>query len=566
MSTLKKSSIFLAVIFTATFFSQCTLKEDIAKITDAAKNLKILIGTPEFNALTHFEIKDAKTNEYITAVATIKVTGKDAASIYNNLGQKQTEYNSVLGMVDLVVDPHNVDSNLIKTKPIEFDVTIKAPGYNSVTKIVSLTENKFKNIIVELVKLDNAPEGVVVSQNQNFGTTNSTGALTQTSTQTLNSGTVTVEVPKGVVMKDETGNPVTGTVESQVIFYDPMKSEGQEAIPGGLDVSANVNGNTENVQFVSAGMFGVNLTAGDQSVKTFENGGIRIKTELDPKLINPYTDKPIAENDVIEMWSVDEGSGEWKLEKMDTVRKVNGKLVLEETVKHLSVWNWDFKREFCVNGSKIVWKGNTNKIANVRILAKGTDSIFSRTKNEYALPGHITYGFSQFINVPRNEPVKIYLTSLDNNFTFTPSTIDIANLCQGNDIEVVITQKDIITVKANLSLTAVSDPNVIIKPNGSIKMKKTNLKDWIVYPVKDGECDLYVQVNSDYDISATYGNSTVSGKVRVNSVTGNKLQVVYTPIKLSGQTGESVTLPAVDKNADNTVDVLYTIILESLDF
>ena len=65
MSTLKKSSIFLAVIFTATFFSQCTLKEDIAKITDAAKNLKILIGTPEFNALTHFEIKDIKSREVL---------------------------------------------------------------------------------------------------------------------------------------------------------------------------------------------------------------------------------------------------------------------------------------------------------------------------------------------------------------------------------------------------------------------------------------------------------------------------------------------------------------------
>ena len=558
MSTFKKSSIFLAVIFTATFFSQCTLKEDIAKITDAAKNLKVLIGSPEFNALAHFEIKDAKTNQYITAEASIKVTGTDAASIYNNLGQKQTEYKSVLGMVDLVVDPHNVDSNLIKTKPIEFDVTIKAPGYNSVTKRVSLNENKFKNIIVELVKLDAAPDGVVVSQNQNFGTTNSTGALTQTSTQTLNSGSVTVEVPKGVVMKDESGNPVTGKVESQVIFYDPMKSEGQEAIPGGLDVSANVNGNTENVQFVSAGMFGVNLTAGDQSVKTFENGGIRIKTELDPKLINPYTDRPIVENDVIEMWSVNEGSGEWKLEKMDTVRKVNGKLVLEETVKHLSVWNWDFKREFCSTGSKIVWKGNINKLVSVKIVAEGTDSIFKRTKTEKALPGDNLYGFSQFVNVPKNEPVKITLTSLDGNFTFTPSILNLTNLCDIKDIEVVITQKDIITVKANLSLSTTSSPNVIIKPNGTIKMKKVGLIDWIVYPVRDGLCDLYVQANSDYDISATYGTSTVSGKVRVNTV-GSQLQVVYTPITASGTAGTPVTLPAVDKNADNSVDVKYDI-------
>lgn len=557
MSTFKKSSIFLAVIFTATFFSQCTLKEDIAKITDAAKNLKVLIGSPEFNALAHFEIKDAKTNQYITAEASIKVTGTDAASIYNNLGQKQTEYKSVLGMVDLVVDPHNVDSNLIKTKPIEFDVTIKAPGYNSVTKRVSLNENKFKNIIVELVKLDAAPDGVVVSQNQNFGTTNSTGALTQTSTQTLNSGSVTVEVPKGVVMKDESGNPVTGKVESQVIFYDPMKSEGQEAIPGGLDVSANVNGNTENLQFVSAGMFGVNLTAGEQSVKTFENGGIRIKTELDPKLINPYTNKPIVENDVIEMWSVNEGSGEWKLEKMDTVRKVNGKLVLEETVKHLSVWNWDFKQNICATGATITWKGNVNKLATVKLQAIGPNNIFTKTFTEKALPGHSTYGSTKFIYVPQNQSATINLTSLDNNFTFEPSTFTISNLCAGN-YDVIITQKDIITVKANLSLSTTSSPNVIIKPNGTIKMKKVGLIDWIVYPVRDGLCDLYVQANSDYDISATYGTSTVSGKVRVNTV-GSQLQVVYTPITASGTAGTPVTLPAVDKNADNSVDVKYDI-------
>jgi len=89
-------------------------------------------------------------------------------------------------------------------------------------------------------------------------------------------------------------------------------------------------------------------------------------------------------------------------------------------------------------------------------------------------------------------------------------------------------------------------------------MKKVGLSNWIVYPVKDGLCNLYVQANSDYDISATYGTSTVSGKVRVNTV-GSQLQVVYTPITASGTAGTPVTLPAVDKNADNSVDVKYDI-------
>ena len=147
-------------------------------------------------------------------------------------------------------------------------------------------------------------------------------------------------------------------MKSQVIFYNPTDSAAQASIPGGLDVSAKqADGSTGSIKMVSAGMFGVNLSTDNQEVKTFGNGGIKIRTKVDPEMINPNTGVAIKVDEKIEMWSKDEGSGEWKFEKMATVKSdsLNGGLCLEDTVTHLSTWNWDFFTNSCPYGAKIVF-------------------------------------------------------------------------------------------------------------------------------------------------------------------------------------------------------------------
>jgi hypothetical protein len=563
MKKLNKSILFVVLALVPLLFSRCTLTEDLTKLQSSLDSVKIIIGTPEFKSLVHFEFVDAKTKAYITDVAVVKVSGKNASAVYSNLGQKTSTYSSMMGMLDLVIDPHQVDTATILTNPLEFDVTTSLAGYINVTKKVVFNENKIQVVTIPLIKISDAPVGVSVSEKINFASSSATGALQATATETMNAGAQTIEIPKNVVLKDGAGNPVTGAVKSQIVFYNPTDSTAQAAIPGGLSVSAKqADGTTEDIQFVSAGMFGVSLTAGDKEVKTFENGGIRIKTKLDPAMINPNTNAPIKENDVIEMWSKNEGSGEWVFEKMDTVRKVGADLVLEETVKHLSSWNWDFFTDACTLGPKIIFKGNVSKVTGT-ISTNVYAWSFHKQEQFTAIPGDPNYGFIQMLRMPKNKPAIITFASTTPGVTFTPSTLSINNLCGGTyEVTINSTNTNTLTVMADLGLSSSSQPNLIIKPNATLMLRPTSgSTNWTINSVRNGIANLSITLGTNYDIYAAYGTSSAMGKLRVDNAPNNMLAVTYTPTVTSGSTATSVTLPPIPKPQNNTIVVKYNILL-----
>ena len=565
MKKLSRLIVYVALALLPMLFSHCTLTEDLGKLKTSLDSVKIALGTPEFKSLVHFQFIDAKTKQYITDVATVTVSGKNASAVYSTLGQSATTCTSIMGMLDLVLDPHQVDTTTIASNPLEFDVTVSLTGYVNATQRVIFNENKIKVVTISLINLSNLPSGVSVSQKANFAATSLTGALSQTATTTMNSGAQSVQIPQGVILKDASGNPVTGTVNSQIIFYNPTDSAAQAAIPGGLNVSAKLaDGTTDNIHFVSAGMFGVSLNAGDQVVKTFENGGIDIKTKVDPTMINPNTGLPIKENDVIEMWSKNEGTGEWTFEKVDTVRKVGTDLVLEETVKHLSSWNWDFHINSCSNGPIIIWKGSISKYVTVKINSSlpynGNNS--NDVITTLAYPGDYGYGTTQILNAPKDKSATLTFSSSDQNYSFSPSSISISNLCNGGSYQVTISEKgDFLTVNTDIGLSSASQPNFVIKPNATIYLSPSGANSWSINSVKNGVASLHIKLGVNYDIFAMYGNATATAKLRVDNAPNNMLVVTCTPTVNSGSTSTSITLPPVPKPTNNTIIVKYNIVL-----
>ena len=563
MKKLSRLIVYVALALTPMLFSHCTLTEDLGKLKTSLDCVKIALGTPEFKALAHLQFVDAKTNQYIADVATVTVGGKNASAIYNTLGQSATTCKTMMGMLDLIIDPHLATA--LDTNPVEFTVTTNLAGYVNVTQKVVFIENKIKSVTIPLIKISDAPQGVSVSQKTNFASATNTGALTLPASESLNSGAQTVDIQQGVILKDASGNPVTGTVNSQVVFFNPTNSTAQASIPGGLDVSAKMaDGTTSGIKMVSAGMYGVNLTSGNQEVKTFENGGIHIKTKLDPTMINPKTGVSIKENDVIEMWSKNEGSGEWMFEKVDTVRKVGTDLVLEETVKHLSMWNWDFFTNSCFYGAKIVFKGD-----NARVSGTVTTNVYSWDfhKTDYfsALPGDPTDGFIQLYNTPNNKAAKLTFTSTTPGVTFTPSVLDVSDLCSGS-YEVTINKSTTaipgaLTVMTDISLSSKSQPDMLIKPNASIYLRPSGTStSWIINSILYGVGTLNIQLGVDYDILAMYGTSNATAKLRVDKV-NDSLVVTCTPTVNSGSTSNTVTLPPIPIPANNTIIVKYNIVL-----
>lgn len=566
--------LYFAVIIPAVFFSRCTLTEDISSIKKSVDSLQIVVGTPKFNTNVHFEFIDAKTGLFLqNSDVSVVVSGKDASSIYNNIGQKKSSYASKMGFVDLVVDPHKVDSVAIQTTPIEFVVSANVNGYLSASQKVSINKASRQTIQIKLIKMDSAPQGVSVAVNNSFAVSGADGKIQNSSTQSLNTGKQTIVIPKDVVLKDANGTPVTGTLKSEIVFFDPSSPTAQNAIPGTLAVEAKLSdGTSGNIQFASAGMFNVKLTAGDKTVKSFENGGMTIKTVLPANMINPKTGVAVKENDVIEMWSIEEGSGKWVFEKMDTVRKVNGDLVLEETVKHLSSWNWDWYYNTCTYGPKFVWKGSLSQDFYAKIKANFDSRDFETVES---INPSVSYK-SEFrtYNTPQNMAATFSFENSDLNssngkeLVFSPASVSVSNMCEGKTYEIQVSEKKIIeTVKVNveLSATSTSNKNLILMPNTWVYFfptSITNLAEINSSEMTNGKTSFSLELDKEYYIGALFGSSWGTGTIKVQNEGTSSYRLTFTPIidfsTLQTATPISYVLP---KDANKSVTVKYAGVL-----
>lgn len=574
--------VYIAVLISAVFFSKCTLTEDIASLKKSVDSLQIIVGTPQFNTLVHFEFIDAKTKQFIkSSDVSVVVSGKDASLIYNNIGQKKSTYLSKMGFVDLVVDPHKADSASLKVTPLEFIVSANVDGYLSASQKVTINKASRLNVRIQLIKMDAAPVGVSVAVNNNFTSTGANGKTLASSTQTMNAGKQAVVIPKDVILKDASGTPITGTLKSEIVFFDPTSADAQSAIPGTLGVEAKMsNGNSQNIKFISAGMFNVKLTAGDKAVKSFDNGGITIKTVLPPTFINPKTGVAVKENDVVEMWSMEEGSGKWIFEKMDTVRKVNGELVLEETVKHLSSWNWDYWIPSCDNGPKFIFKGSltsNNLVANVN--AKYKDYGYDENDNKQITVS--TTGENSYLQILRpaqSAGTFTFVNSASNNssgkeLVFTPSSVDVTNMCEGKTYEIQVSEKKYVeSVKVNieLSATTASNKNLILMPNTWVyyfTTAATSLADISSSQMTNGKTLFSLALDTEYYIGALFGSSWGMGTIKVQNEGSSSYRLTFTPtIDFSTSKTATPISYLLPKDATQTISIKYAAVLDNETF
>lgn len=566
---MKKFFIPAAIFLMAIFFSKCTLQEDLKQLQGPLDSLQIVIGNPEFGTYAHIEFRDAKTDDYISGkTITVTVGGKDADQVYNNLGSRQTEYTTKVGFIDFIIDPHAVDTATIETQPLEFTVSTSTDGYVQATQKITINKSKLNSSVVKLINTTNAPGGVSVATNNNF-TTTINGSVTQTGTQTLNGGEQSVAIPQGTVLKDENGNTVSGVVKTEIVYFNPSSDEAVDAFPGGSNVSVVTNNQEEQVQFVSAGMFDVDVTAGGTDVKTLTNGGISLKTTVPTDIINPKTGLPVKNGDVIELWSLDEGSGEWKFEKMDTIRLVGEKLVLEETVQHLSSWNWDFKINTCYYGPKFNFKGTLTGSNNyVSVVAKANNGTFTRSTSAYFNTTDSYYNNFQLYRTPSNTPTTVTFTDAGGDpnrpLTFTPSSFNISDLCAGATYDITVTETVIpvneITVKLNLSATSATNTQIVVRPN-ALFYYRTPTTSWKYFYLIDGKASITLRTGINYTIYGYFGNNSGTGTLKIDKISDTSASVTFTPnINFSdGTIPQTITVPAGVTN--NVINVNYSAVL-----
>ena len=565
MKKIKNSLPFFAVIFTLLFFSRCTMGDDIQQLKNTVDSLQIIVGTPVFNTQVHLDFVDAKTQTYLSNKSVfVTVSGKDAATVFNNIGEKKLNYESKISFMDLILDPNQINADKMKTTPVEFDVTVKSAGYADVTQKIYFNNTNKQNVTIPLINLTNAPAGVQVDVKTNFVSTGSDGKTTTASSANSDAGKQSVVIPAGVVVKDVNGNKISGAISSQIVFIDPRFKEAQNAIPGGSSVQAKLkDGTTANVELVSAGMFMINLKAGDKVVKTLDGEGIKLRTVINPNLINPKTGKTVRENDVIDLWSIEDGTGKWNYEKSSIIRSMNGDLVVEETINHLSGWNLAFASDACPNGPKFVFKGDKLKL-DVKLTAAFSGS---QNSKEFTVdtqsPDYNNFSFS---NVPKNQAATFKFESSATNFgekyIFTPSSIDMSNMCEAKTYEITITKAaaQAEVVKINLKITATSGGTsaVIVAPNTVITLKEANGTTGKQVELKNGAATFSVELNKEYTLVVGLGSFSGEGKMKVVTQ-GNEYVVTFTPVK----TGSTAATPITFKSpvtSDKSVDITYDVV------
>jgi hypothetical protein len=566
---MKKVFILPLAVLLVLFFSKCTLQEDLNKLKESLDSLQIVIANPEFSTYAHIEFRDAKTDDYISGkTITVTIDGKNAAAIFNNLGSKQTSYTTKVGFIDFIIDPHAVDTTKIGTDPLEFTVTTSIDGYVDATQKVIISHTKLNTAVVKLINITSAPAGVTVAVNNNFTTTLS-GVVANTGTQLMNGGQQSVAIPKGTVLKDETGNILSGTVKTEIVYFDPTSDDAVDAFPGGSNVSVVMNNQEEQVQFLSAGMFDVDVTAGGNDVKTLTNGGITLKTVLPKGFMHPKLGRLVQAGDVIELWSLDEGNGEWKFEKMDTVRQSGTDLVLEETVKHLSSWNWDWYYSTCTYGPKFIFKGNITGNNNyASVVATANNGSFTKSSSVKVDPNDYWYDNLQLYYTPSNTPTTVTFTDAGGDpgrpLTFSPSSINISNLCSGQTYEITVNQTIVptneITVNLNLSATSATNTQILVRPS-AIFYYRTPTSNWNYFYLTNGQASINLRTGVNYTIYGYFGNNSGTANLKIDKTGETTANVTFTPnINFSdGTLPQSITVPATISN--NVINVVYTAVL-----
>ncbi len=141
-------------------------------------------------------------------------------------------------------------------------------------------------------------------------------------------GRIRIDLPDGY--KDENGNAYTGSVKAQATFINPDDQNFNATMPGGDLAAENKDG--EEVQLVSYGMVGVELTSDDGKKLQLADG--KTATLSFPIPSDLAANAPAS----MPLWAFDESRGLWIEE--GTATKEGDRYVGE--VSHFSWWNLDY--------------------------------------------------------------------------------------------------------------------------------------------------------------------------------------------------------------------------------
>lgn len=511
------------LLFGLIFISSCN------KLENVADGVKLIIDYNLVETTVDVQFFDAATGDLIgrdgDASVNVKITGPDKDGVMDITGvqNKDGQYSSQRGIMGLALIPEAAYTPS-ESRPIVFNMVTELSGYLSTSQKITVVSEGRNQFRINMVRLDNPPQGVSV--NRETGVTSAiNGRIENPATVSTPSGKAKIEIPADIVMRDQAGNPLSGSINVDVVHFDNTNDEALAAFPGGLmPTVTRTDGSVADGMFYSAGFVAIEITdASGRHAATFENGTVRMEAVVSPETYNPETRGPVAAGDEVPVWSYDENTGEWTEEGSTTMQLVNGELVADFQLTHLSYYNFDwFYGDYCYQGAAFQFVPDS-PITGC-FLMQG--SMYRQDDNTYLMdvyfwicPGEPVYTSY----APSGIPVKIVwgegsYPGIEVAPSSQPTLIN--DLCGSSPIQVdlVYDPGSATTITIDVEAHCASEPNVIIRPSFSAWYRAINGWNWMPVTMDNGFAEIMgVEVGETYMVGIYYDNQWFETEVVVTA-------------------------------------------------
>lgn len=489
-SNLKINMAKIFLLFSVVLFSACDdYFTNPMKDKETGEDINLLIlDFNFFKTRMTYQLKDAKTGEIIQQNATLTFSGKNAGDIVNYSGEKNENYQTTQGQIELTADPNVAIS---ETAPFEFAITVEISGYNTLTRSISFQSEGVKTIELQLAKVSDETETEHTGGTEDGIDTVFHFSLppvgiksAQTAEYKIN---YTLTMSNLLKFTDEAGQLIFKSKEEALNAYklDPENflkvtiSSFNEYQPGVEAV--NINGTVRNALFhkLETGKL-ISIVMGGKKVGSF-NGGVVLSDVTDP---NDFLPKKLSfvkfENDA------------WKM---------LGDSIFHKSIEFTYTLATVSEEDLCSKGAAITFKSGV--ISSFSIVADVYDE-----SNDLITVIYFKGNFPQTF-VLENVPSKAAkLVFRNNNPAFKSiATLQVSNLCSGNYEVNIEPTTGYAQYQVVLKALCRENKLVAVAPTYSAEIKLKNSNDpWQGIEMKGGVIDLLGLPNADYEMRLLWKN------------------------------------------------------------
>ncbi|HEU0298521.1 MAG TPA: hypothetical protein VFR37_03685 [Longimicrobium sp.] len=301
------------------------------------------------NATSFFavEASDARTGLPLDGVqVTLGISGPAARRVIDVAGNPITELTTDRGFMALGL------TGAVPTKaaPAELLVVASAAGYVETSQWMTHTAARNDPEIIAMVSLAAPPPGTAVGTS-GAAVAGPGGVLAATVTvstapDAVTGGRASVTLPAGTVVRDRSGTPLSGALQTTVVYFNNQNDESLAAFPGGFSprVENPPAGSPSGGAFTSAGFASITVRDGaGREARTFSTP-IQVSVDVPAATVNPETGAAVKNGDVVPYWSYATRTGRWRYEGLATLAGPNaaGNFTTAVPTNHLSPFNDDW--------------------------------------------------------------------------------------------------------------------------------------------------------------------------------------------------------------------------------